>query len=84
MNFNVQVPALNADNLNGGHQQIVVVGVISYGDGFSDDAAQQWPFCEGSAMLPQSKNLQWAICDPDMYLPEAIKEDHYPSNEYPN
>jgi hypothetical protein len=84
MNFNVLVPALNADNLNGGHEQIVVVGVITYNDGFPDDADRQWLFCEGSAMLPQSKNLQWVICNPGTYLPEAIKEDRYPSNEYPN
>jgi hypothetical protein len=84
MNFNVLVPSLNADTLNSGRQQIVVVGVLTYSDGFPDDVEQQWPFCEGSALLPQSKNLQWIICDPNIYLPEAIQNDHYPSNEYPN
>jgi hypothetical protein len=84
MNFNVAVPALNTDSLNTGHEEIVVVGIISYNDGFSDDPAQQWSFCEGSALLPPSKNLQWGICDPAMYLPQAIKADRYPDNEYPN
>ena len=80
MNFNVLVPALDVGNLNSGHEQIVVVGIITYSDGFPDDPDQQWPFCEGSAMLPMSKNLQWVVCDPNLYLPEAIQEDHYPNN----
>jgi CRISPR/Cas system CMR subunit Cmr6 (Cas7 group RAMP superfamily) len=81
MNFSVPIPALNAENLNSGHQQIIIVGVIIYNDGFPDDAEQQWPFCYGNAMLAQSKNLQWVVCDSNLYLPEVIKEDHYPSNE---
>ena len=84
MNFNIPVPALDTDRLNAGREQIFLVGIISYNDGFADDPAQQWPFCEGSAMLPQSKNLQWVICDPSAYLLEAIKSDRYPDNEYPN
>jgi hypothetical protein len=81
MNFNVRVPTLDADSLNAGHQQILVVGVITYQDGFPDDPEQRWPFCEGSATFPP-RGLQWVICDPNLYLPEAIKADQYPSNEY--
>jgi hypothetical protein len=81
MNFNVRIPALNTDSLNGGHEQIVLVGVITYKDGFPDDPEEQWPFCEGSATFPP-RSMQWIICDPNLYLPQAINEDHYPSNEY--
>jgi hypothetical protein len=82
MSFTVPVPALNAENLNNSHQQIVVVGILTYNDGFTDDAEELWPFCYGSAMLPQSKTLQWIVCDSSLYLPEAIEADHYPNNEY--
>jgi hypothetical protein len=82
MGFTVFIPALNADSLNSGREQVIIVGVITYSDGFPDDTEQQWPFCYGSAMLAQSKNLQWAVCDSNLYLPQAINEDHYPNNEY--
>lgn len=84
MNFIVSVPSLNIESLNTGHENIVVVGIISYNDGFPDDPAQQWPFCEGIALLPRGKNLQWEICNPVVYLPRAINADHYPENESPN
>jgi hypothetical protein len=81
INFNIPIPALNAEDVTGGRQQIIIVGVLTYNDGFSGDADQQWPFCYGNAMLPQSKSLQWVICDPNLYLREAIEADHYPQNE---
>jgi hypothetical protein len=81
MNFNIPIPALNAEDVTGGRQQIIIVGVLTYNDGFSGETDQRWPFCYGNAMLPQSKSLQWAICDPNLYLQEAIEADHYPQNE---
>jgi hypothetical protein len=80
-NFNIAIPALNSEDLNSGHQQIIIVGVITYNDGFPGDADQQWLFCYGNALLPLSKSLQWFICDPNLYLAEAIEADHYPENE---
>jgi hypothetical protein len=82
MSFTIFIPALNVDYLNTGREQIIIVGVITYSDGFPDDADQQWPFCYGNAMLSQSKTMIWTVCDSSLYLPEAIKEDHYPNNEY--
>jgi hypothetical protein len=80
--FEVAVPNLNLDSLNGGRQQFVMVGIISYSDGFSDDPVQQWTFCEVGATLQANKSPVWNICDPAIYLPEVTKTDHYPDDEY--
>jgi hypothetical protein len=79
--FTVFVPARNVDYLNSGREQVFVVGVVTYSDGFPDDTEQQWPFCYGNAMLSQSKAMTWAVCDSNFYLPQAIQADHYPNNE---
>jgi hypothetical protein len=82
MSFTIFVPAINVKYLNDGREQIFIVGVITYSDGFPDDTEQRWPFCYGSALLSQSKHLIWGVCDSNLYLPQAIEQDHYPNNEF--
>jgi hypothetical protein len=82
LNINVVAPSADADQIKSGHQQIIIVGVISYKDGFTDDPEEKWPFCFGNSMNSHSKDLQWATCDSALYLTQAIATDHYPQDEY--
>jgi hypothetical protein len=81
MSFNLRVPSLSVADLGSGHQQIVIVGTIMYNDGFSDDPDQPSLFCYGYGLLPPSNGLEWPLCDPNLYLRDAIAADHYPQNE---
>jgi hypothetical protein len=81
LNFNISAPNVDVAQLKSGHQQVLIVGVISYNDGFRDDPDQQWAFCFGNAVTPQTKDLQWVVCNSSLYLAQAIATDHYPQNE---
>jgi hypothetical protein len=82
MDFTIKTPNLDATQWKAGHQQVLIVGVISYNDGFPDDPDQQWNFCFGDAAMLQTNDSDWVICDSSLYLPQAIAADHYPQNEY--
>ena len=82
MNFTIKTPNLNAAQFKSGHQQVLIVGVISYNDGFPDDPELQWNFCFGDAIKLQANDSDWVICDSASYLAQAISADHYPNNEY--
>lgn len=80
--LHVPLPALVPEKLNSGHQQIVVVGTISYNDGFPGTTTQVWRFCELAAWNPNSKEVQWMPCDSALYLSQIMIDDHYPKDEY--
>jgi hypothetical protein len=82
LSFNIATPNADAAQLKSGNQQVLIVGTISYNDGFRDDPDQQWSFCFGDAVTPQNKDLGWVVCDSALYLSQAIATDHYPQNEY--
>lgn len=79
---NVPLPAFIANKFNAGLQQVVIVGVISYNDGFAESDDQEWHFCDHSSFNPRMKQTQWIPCDWNQFIAELISSDHYPSNEY--
>ncbi len=80
--INIPTPGAAPAKVKTGYQQIVVVGTITYGDGFKDDTDVTRPFCYGNLLYTVTKELQWSACDSSLYLPELIEADHYPSGEY--
>jgi hypothetical protein len=62
-------------------QIILVVGRVSYGDGFPDDGEQEWPFCYQSVYHTSLKKIFLIPCDAARWLPVLEKRDGYPNNE---
>ena len=79
---NIPLPRINQDQINKGLQQIVIVGTVSYGDGFIGTSEQRWRFCQAGALYPRTKDFQWRPCDWSLYMPELISVDHWPKDEY--
>ncbi len=79
----VPLPALNADLMNKGFQEIFLVGTISYNDGFPEKSAEAWNFCEAAAFNTKTKQIEWHPCDWSLYMRQLLPFDHYPQNEYP-
>jgi hypothetical protein len=81
----VPLPAMDATLMNDGHQQVFLVGSISYDDGFSNSAGEKpgyWNFCQAVALGRKTKQLEWHPCDWALYMTQAIPFDHYPRDEY--
>jgi hypothetical protein len=81
--FTLTVPlrGMNTHLLESGHQQILIVGYVTYNDGFSGTPDQQWNFCFLSVYSLPMKQVVMHPCDFGSFLPVAIKADGYPNNE---
>jgi len=64
-----------------GQQVDIVVGFVSYNDGFPDTPTQRWNFCVNTVYHFTLKQVFLTNCDPNMFLPAAELADGYPNNE---
>lgn len=63
-----------------GSEQVIVVGFITYNDGFPDTPTQRWPFCANSGYHTIMKVAYMTPCDPDNVINGAQLADGYPNN----
>jgi hypothetical protein len=80
--FNADLLGFNQAEVSVGHQNILFVGTINYNDGFPSDPSTLLPFCVLSVYSPATNAITMSSCDPEYWLPEAIKADKYPSPKY--
>jgi hypothetical protein len=80
--INVGIPRLDETKISAGEQQIVVVGSVTYNDGFPRTPEAIWSFCVGSGLRPNIKDVVLFPCDATTQLRESIRVDEYPSEKY--
>ena len=56
-------PKMSSVKMNTAHQAILVVGYISYNDGFENTPQQRWDFCLKSEYSIAAKSVSIAACD---------------------
>jgi hypothetical protein len=78
----ILLPSLDSEKMNSGYQQVILVGTLTYNDGFPNTPEQVWQFCYISILYTEPNRPTWGVCDPSMYLAPLIMNDHYPNNEY--
>ncbi len=78
----VFLPSLDANKMDSGYQQVILVGSITYNDGFPNTPDQVWDFCYISVLYTEPNRPTWGACDPSQYLAPIILDDGYPKNEY--
>lgn len=81
--FSILMPFTQMDEkqLLAEKQQILVVGSVSYNDGFSGTPQQTWNFCVITVVHRTLHQVYLTNCDPVTYLPAAELADHYPGSE---
>jgi hypothetical protein len=77
----IPITNLNSDRLTTGYETIIVVGFMTYSDGFSDTPQQRWDFCFQTQFQTTIKKSLVVGCSAKDYLPRAEQSDGYPSNE---
>lgn len=70
--------SIDKEQFIGGHQIIVIAGVIEYGDGFIGDGKQKSSFCFQTQRYIATGERIIIDCDVNIILPKLIKLDHYP------
>jgi hypothetical protein len=81
MTLSVLTPNVDSARLSSGHQTVIVVGTISYNDGFPDTPKRVEMFCLQSSYQTVLNKSGFMQCDASKYLPEIVKLDGYPLNE---
>jgi hypothetical protein len=82
MSVDVPLPIFSAEEFNGGRQQIVIAGTLTYNDGFAATKDQLWKFCDIGQFSDLSRKVEWMPCDPEDALTRLTYGDHYPQGEY--
>ncbi|MGC2369446.1 MAG: hypothetical protein WA474_10310, partial [Candidatus Sulfotelmatobacter sp.] len=71
----IPVPNVSAELLNEGRQLIIVVGAISYNDGFPETIARRRPVCIQTIYQSVVKQFYWVPCDAAVELPKFESMD---------
>jgi hypothetical protein len=77
----IALPSLDLTKFNSGFQQVILVGNVTYNDGFPNTPNQVWDFCYISVLYTEPDRMTWGTCDPNQYLAPLIVDDGYPNNE---
>jgi hypothetical protein len=78
---NQALSAISQDMVNKSHQQIILVGFVSYGTGFLNTSLQKSFFCYDQFYNMTMKQMFTAPCDALHFLPQVEAVDGYPNNE---
>ena len=70
-----------SDKIETGYQSVILVGNISYNDGFPDSEVDV-PFCYQTLYYERTKSVTWGPCEISEILPRLTLVDRYPNNEY--
>jgi len=81
MSIKIPIVKMDSERLKTGLQLVMVVGFISYNDGFDDSPITREPFCVQSLYSVPLKQVLLSPCDPVEYLPRMELVDGYPNNE---
>lgn len=65
----IPIPKVSAESLSQGKQVIIIVGSISYNDGFPDTPTQRYPVCTQTLYQTVVKQFYWVPCDATAKLP---------------
>lgn len=80
INIHVRLPRVDEIRLAQNQQKVIIVGKITYNDGFPKTEDQITPFCYQTAIHSQRKI--WGTCDWSKEFPISEKTDEYPSDKY--
>jgi hypothetical protein len=64
------IPKMSKDRLNNGTQLIMIVGTISYSDGFPNSPIQRSPVCTSTVYQTVAKDVYLAPCNAAEQLPK--------------
>jgi hypothetical protein len=84
MKIVIPIIQMNTERLKSGLQLVMVVGFISYSDGFENSPLIKQLFCVQSLYSIPLKQVLLGPCDPAEYLPKMESVDGYPENQQKN